>query len=331
MSCNFDTLTGPFKDVIPKYVVFKRSIGYDFDGSITYRLKEIDRFFESHGVTDVAIPEAVACLWAKPRDGEAFNYRCKRVSALNVFARYLKTLGHDDIYEIDLPRGSQKSRFIPHIFTRDEIDRLFDALDARWAANHDRDTATFVMMFLLYYGCGLRKSEVQRMRMCDIDLDTGKISIIDSKNHVSRNVFLADSALRQMRFFCERYCMGYANDAFVFQGEKVDHYCDSRLYANYHRLLDDANIARRDGGRYQRLHDLRHTFCVRTLESMVAKGFDLYTSFALLVTYLGHKSITETEYYLRLVEEDFTTVTRLSAAYAPTLFPKVGDEDEVQR
>ena len=48
---------------------------------------------------------------------------------------------------------------------------------------------------------------------------------------------------------------------------------------------------------------MRHAFCVHTLEQMQAKGFDLYTSLPLLSVYLGHKHITETEYYLRLVDE----------------------------
>ena len=75
------------------------------------------------------------------------------------------------------------------------------------------------------------------------------------------------------------------------------------LYDAFHALLKEAGIPKRTDGRFQRLHDIRHTFCVHTLEQMQEKGFDLYTSLPLLCAYLGHKHVKETEYYLHFVEE----------------------------
>jgi integrase len=95
------------------------------------------------------------------------------------------------------------------------------------------------------------------------------------------------------------------------------------LYRNFRKLLIEANIPKRLNGRYPRIHDLRHTFCVRTLENIINTGADLYTSISHLSTYLGHHSITDTEYYLRLVDEQFTDITSKSEAYSPDLFPKL--------
>jgi hypothetical protein len=58
---------------------------------------------------------------------------------------------------------------------------------------------------------------------------------------------------------------------------------------------------------------------------MVEKGIDLYASAPLLVKYLGHNCISETEHYLRLVGENFASLTEMSRSYTPTMFPKVGD------
>lgn len=99
------------------------------------------------------------------------------------------------------------------------------------------------------------------------------------------------------------------------------------LYKKFHQLLEDARIPpRADGGR-QRLHDVRHTFCVRALEQMQEKGFDLYTSLPLLSVYLGHKHITETEYYLRMVEEHFGGILSRTGSYAPDIFPRYEEGD----
>lgn len=86
-------------------------------------------------------------------------------------------------------------------------------------------------------------------------------------------------------------------------------------------MLDAKIPPRKDGGR-QRLHDIRHTFCIRALEQMQEKGFDLYTSLPLLSRYLGHKHITETEYYLRLLEEHFGRILEQSNSCHPGIFPK---------
>ncbi len=60
---------------------------------------------------------------------------------------------------------------------------------------------------------------------------------------------------------------------------------------------------------------------MRALEQMQEKGFDLYTSLPLLSRYLGHKHITETEYYLRLMEEHFGGILDRSSACHPGIFP----------
>ena len=87
----------------------------------------------------------------------------------------------------------------------------------------------------------------------------------------------------------------------------------------------DPGIPKRKDARGPRIHDLRHTFCVHTLEQMDKRGFDLYASAPLLCAYLGHKTISETEYYLRLVDENFRDIEEKSRRYAPGLFPKEGD------
>jgi len=43
-----------------------------------------------------------------------------------------------------------------------------------------------------------------------------------------------------------------------------------------------------------------HTFAVRAFKQMIDAGIDMYASLPILSTYLGHKSIYDTEKYLRL-------------------------------
>jgi integrase len=320
--------TGPFKDVIPGFVEFKRSLGYDYAYVDLYRLREIDLFFKGRGVTEVEVTEEMFEAWASLREGESEENRRRRTHKLTSFAKYLKSRGHPNIYAGELPRRSTRRKPNPHVFTKAEIARVFVAAEAKAAANpHNSDYAVFNTMLALYYCCGCRKSEAQNLRMRDIDLDTGCIRIMDSKNHVSRLVVASSSLLGMLSDHCKDRCSGLSDDDYVFKSGRSTQFSDHKLYGIYREVLAEANIQVRESGKLPRLHDLRFTFCIHTLEEMSKKGFDLYVALPLLVKYLGHNCISETEYYLKLVEENFTQVTDKSRAYAPALFPEVGDPD----
>ena len=88
----------------------------------------------------------------------------------------------------------------------------------------------------------------------------------------------------------------------------------------YHQLLKDAHIPTRYDGKRQRIHDLRHLFAIKSLKQMEDKGFDLYIYLPILSVYLGHKHITETEYYLRLIKNEEATITKKTSEYLQRLY-----------
>jgi integrase len=320
--------TGPFRDMILEYIDFKRGLGYDYGKTQVYRLREIDLFFKAQGVTHMTITEEMFGAWISCRENENKVNRRKRANVLIGFSEYLVRRGHTNIFVGELPFKAPPRSFVPYIYTKAEIAALFNA-----ARNHEasepknRDNAAFVVLLSLYYGCGLRKSEAQNLLIRDVDFETGCVQIMDSKNHVSRLVVAADSVRAQLVQYHNRFCAPFENDERLFISGHGTIFSNQTLYRLYHETQAEAGIGFCENGRRPRLHDLRHTFCVHTLEAMAEKGFDIYTSAPLLVKYLGHNCISETEHYLRLVRENFTSVAEKSRTYAPTLFPKVGDSD----
>lgn len=53
-------------------------------------------------------------------------------------------------------------------------------------------------MVKLLYCCGLRPAEVRRLRVRDIDLDKGRLNIMESKQHRSRIVMMADDVVEML-------------------------------------------------------------------------------------------------------------------------------------
>lgn len=324
---------GPFGELIIEYIRYKRAQGYKLHDPFIYRLREMDLFFHEMGIREIKITREMYDAWTKPKQQEKETTTQKRQLAIRGFASYLAALGYEDIYTGYDDTRIFKSDFIPYVFSKDEISRMFHVLLDLCRNTPGYDSDTFRIAMLLYYCCGFRKSEVQNLKIQDVDLQSGKITVLNGKNDVSRIVVASDSLLDELRTYHKQYQENAHLEEHFIHGPKSLRYTECMLYGKFRWLLIEAAIPPKPDGGSQRLHDLRHTFCVRALEQMQEKGFDLYTSLPLLSTYLGHKHITETEYYLRMMEEHFGSVLEKTASYSPDIFPKYngsggGNNDE---
>ena len=78
---------------------------------------------------------------------------------------------------------------------------------------------------------------------------------------------------------------------------------------NFRRFLWQARIPHGGRGHGPRVHDLRHTMAVNNLRSWFARGENVDALLPVLQTYLGHSSIGDTAYYLRLTAESYPDIT----------------------
>lgn len=318
--------SGPFREQLMGYITYKRGQGYKLHNPFVYRLREMDLFFLEMGIQEVKITREMYEAWTVPRPPEKATTTQKRQNAIRGFAAYLVQLGYKDIYTGYDDTRIFKSDFIPYVFSKDETNRMFRVLSKLCRDIPGYDSDTFRMAMLLYYCCGFRKSEVQNMKAGDIEFQTGRITVLHGKNDVSRIVAASGSLLEELQSYHRKYLQDSALESCFLHGPKSLRYNETMLYGKFHWLLMEAEIPPKPDGGRQRLHDIRHTFCVRALEQMQKKGFDLYASLPLLSRYLGHKHITETEYYLRLLEEHFGGILSQSDSCHPGLFPKTGGE-----
>ena len=68
---------------------------------------------------------------------------------------------------------------------------------------------------------------------------------------------------------------------------------------------------------------IKRIYAVHALELSISKGMDPYCSLPALSTYMGHKGIESTEYYLRLTKQYFVDVLNYTQEQANTIFPEV--------
>ena len=122
-------------------------------------------------------------------------------------------------------------------------------------------------MLTLAYGCGLRASEVVRLRACDIDSEQMIIRIVQSKGRKDRNVMLPAEILDLLRRWWKsrptRRDAGVAPEQrWLFPGRIDRHPTTARQFG---RLFKEA--AKAAGLRKAvSLHSLRHSFATHLLE-----------------------------------------------------------------
>ena len=85
-----------------------------------------------------------------------------------------------------------------------------------------------------------------------------------------------------------------------------------KVHSVFRTLLKSAGI-KPSGGRWPRIHELRHTFAVRALESSPTGRQRIGQHMLALATYLGHVNINSTYWYLESTPEllrDIAVVTQ---------------------
>jgi integrase len=213
---------------------------------------------------------------AELQDWQAWKREGRKPATVN---RLLGRLRHmfNKAVEWDLLDRSpmERLRFLPENNARlrylsiDECNRLLDSC----FASHIRAMVTMALH------TGMRRGEILNLTWQDIDLDSGSITIRDSKNGQPRHIPM-DSTVRDL-------LSGYiptSGSSHVFS-------CASGgRRSTVQRAFRNARI--RAGMPDLHFHDLRHTFA----SHWVMSGGDLYV----LKDILGHKSIVMTQRYAHL-------------------------------
>lgn len=316
---------GPYRDYFYDYIEYKHGLGRKYGRTSIFMIQELERFFVQNPPVpfeEMLSKTAVERFTAK-RLGESLKTQHMRMSFIHDFAVFVNECGGKAyVY----PAGhyvSVKSDFCPYIFTREEIQRLFEIVDhlpciGRYPKYH----LIYPMLLRLLYGCGLRINEALLLNIRDVDVTQGIVYLSNTKNGSQRCVPMSATLWEYTRYYLEQMDYPCAYAGYFFTSPDGNHYNSTPVYVMLKRYMKEAGIFREDGTP-PRVHDIRHTFAVHALERMVWEGFDLYYTLPILSNYLGHNSIRSTEKYLRLTFESRDSITDSMAEIYHDFFPEV--------
>ena len=276
---------------VERYIDLQRTLGYKF-GDQSNSLKLFAAYAISHGEEFVHVERVLA--WAAAQTPSA-QRRCTLVARVRRFALAM----HAENPRHEVPaRGcvghAKMVRRPPHIYTADEIDRILQAA-GQMPANGFIAPATLTTLLGLLASTGLRISEALSLECSDVS-DDGLL-IRKSKYGKSRLVPLHETAQAAL----DRYLDARARRAVFTEAVFVSSNGQALMYPTvretFLRLMMRAGL-RRSTSSGPRIHDLRHTFAVRSLEQCRPDRQSVAQHMVALSTYLGHCTITETYWYL---------------------------------
>jgi site-specific recombinase XerD len=237
---------------------FKAYLGFDLKPMV-FSLEKIKQF--------------LGAKKAEGLDSQTLNlYLC----AIKFFYRHV--VGYKGLILI---KFAKKKKYIPMVFSKDEINLLFAEIVNR---KHK-------LAIMLAYGSGLRVTETIKLRVKDLDFARKVIYVRQSKGGKDRITILPDRLIPDLKDFTVCKSM---ND-YLFESER-----GGRLTSRTLQLVFKKNAMKLFPDKNFTFHSLRHSFATHLMNSGVNLRF--------IQEMLGHSNITTTMKYLQVSEKSISNL-----------------------
>jgi len=289
------------QNALDEYLNIRRSLGFKLrDEGIT--LPQFLRFLEKKGASFITTD--LALQWATLPENVMPSHWARRLRMVRKFAEYHSA--KDPRTEIP-PQGLLPFRYrrrAPYIYDDTEISRLLEASNNLPSVIGLR-ASTYSTLFGMLAVTGMRISEPVDLNREDVDLLKGIVSVRRTKFGKSRLIPIHASTVKKLseygrlrdRLFISPRCPSF------FVSEKGTRLSKCIVRWTFVKLSREIGLRGPDDSHGPRLHDLRHTFAVKTLLNWYQAGVDVERHIHNLAAFLGHTHVNDTYWYISAVPE----------------------------
>jgi tyrosine recombinase XerC len=220
----------------------------------------------------------------------------RKVAALRSFFKYCFKRGHIEKNPAHLLVVPRKEQTLPKTATVDDISRMMDAIDTDTTRGlQDR------AILELFYGTGMRLSELTGLNLTDIDLKQNQVTV-HGKGNKQRIIPLGKTVAKILKDFREQRTELY--------GERTDGDArkalfiapsGQRMYDKAVQLIVEKRLKATSEVTQKSPHVLRHSFATHMLDN----GADI----RIIKEFLGHANLAATQVYTH------TSMERLKNVY----------------
>jgi integrase len=290
------------------YISLKRQTGIKFNDQERY-LRQFDAFYFVNGFEGTALIKELVQDFIYDKNERPVSHHNKEV-VMRDFAMYLNDRGYK-AYIAQIKTKLPKCKFVPVIFTDDEVRRFFRAIDHYPPAQLSYRNAIDPVLFRFLYGTGTRISEALGIALDDVDKEFGTVTIRAAKNMKDRLIPMAKSLADRVSALIDGFHRHNDGKTRLFPGFHNGEMgpMDKSTADNHFRdYLLMADIPHTEAG--PRIHSFRHGFAVKCLKNWVMSGNDLTVMLPYLSAYMGHADFRGTQYYLRLTADLYPEIVR---------------------
>lgn len=257
-------------------------------------LEELENYLHEHdeNLTWTNLDEDVVRDWMVDlmERGNTARTVCKKLSALKSFYRYLLRSGVVTKDPTRLLQGPKKDKPLPQFVREGEMDRLLDGDLFSEDLKGQRD----LLVLLILYSTGIRRSELYGLNWADVDLTERQFKVT-GKRQKQRVVPFGEelrNALSEYRERLETEMEGRLQTNAVLVNLKTGERMKSgQIYLTVKRYLSMVTTLKKCSP-----HVLRHSFATAMLNNRA----DLQSVKELL----GHESLSTTEIYTHTTFEE---------------------------
>jgi integrase len=284
-----------------EYLSTRRALGfklYDEGTLLPQFLCFLQKENASFITTDLALQ------WATLPENVQPAYWARRLAMVRAFAKFYNAL--EPMTEVP-PQGLLPYRYHhkhPYIYDDTEILRLLDASSCLQSAAGLR-ASTYSTLFGLLAITGMRVSEPIALDQSDVDFRQNMLTVRQTKFGKSRLIPLHSSTVVKLQeygrlrdlLFPEKQSPSF------FISEKGSRLTDWAVRWTFVKLSREIGLRASNERHGPRIHDLRHTFAVKTLIRWYQADVDVERHMPELAAYLGHTHVNDTYWYISAVPE----------------------------
>lgn len=179
------------------------------------------------------------------------------------------------------------------VLTQKEIQDLYKAVPLtfeKYGIKHRQPRQAILTLILdLCYGCGLRRQEVTKLNLKDVDFNRRILHVKQAKGYKDRYVPMSEQIVKSIEFFVyqhRRYFYRRPEMLFPYTSHYIPFALDIIIRETENRVLKEKNVTP---------HCLRHSIATHLLEN----GMNIEK----ISRFLGHSSLDSTQIYTHLVNE----------------------------
>ncbi|MBL4708046.1 MAG: tyrosine-type recombinase/integrase [Flavobacteriales bacterium] len=300
------------KAIVTEYKTWLDTLGFCQESVYEYplRIKEFFRWLNENGISKITnlnqkhITQYHKHLESREnqkRKGLLSNTHLNRnFIAVDKLLEFLNQMEMKNVptptnYRLKIDKDERAEKVT--VLTSEQIKTLINNIKKTYPTHlsyRDREAKHYQLklIFALYYGCGLRRSEGYNLRIDDIDFERKEVFVVKGKNYKDRLVPMSEGAYRDLQDYIYNF-----RSQLKLKHNRLFIHTSGCLLRSLYRLQETAAI---QPEKKLTLHSLRHSIATHLLQN----GMDIEN----ISLFLGHSSLETTQIYTHIVDHNHLTL-----------------------